>query len=70
MTSFITYYTNLPNITTSREEILVLPTNASFTYTFQVGRNPISGFLNSAPGPMEVTQMLEGTATETAGVAV
>ncbi|KAH9217589.1 hypothetical protein DL95DRAFT_521993 [Leptodontidium sp. 2 PMI_412] len=70
LTSYITYYTNLPNITTSRTETLVLPTNASFTFTYQVGRNPLTGYTNKAPGPTEVTQKLEGTALMTAGVAV
>ncbi|KAG4432284.1 hypothetical protein IFR05_012232 [Cadophora sp. M221] len=70
LTSYITYYTNLPNITTSRTETLVLPTNASFTFTYQVGGNPLTGYTNTAPGPTEVTQKLEGTALTTAGVAI
>ncbi|KAH7310074.1 hypothetical protein BKA65DRAFT_169698 [Rhexocercosporidium sp. MPI-PUGE-AT-0058] len=70
LTSYITYYTNLPNITTSRTETLVLPTNASFTFTYQVGINPLTGYTNTAPGPTEVEQKLEGTAIMTAGVVV
>ncbi|KAE8446629.1 hypothetical protein EG329_011822 [Mollisiaceae sp. DMI_Dod_QoI] len=68
LTSYTTYITHLPNITTTRIETNVYPTNASFSFTLTVGRNPISNLLNQAPTPTQITHILTDTAIMTGGV--
>jgi hypothetical protein len=70
LTSYTTYITLLPNATNSRIETHVYTTNHSFTYSWEVGVNPISLLSNGAPGPTEVTQPNNGTAVVTGGVTV
>jgi hypothetical protein len=70
LTSLITYVTQLPNLTTTRYETKVYTTNASFTFTHEVGRNPLGLFTNDAPEPTEAINRLNGTAIETGGIVV
>ncbi|CZR60089.1 uncharacterized protein PAC_09984 [Phialocephala subalpina] len=70
LTSYTTYITNLPNVTSTRVETNVYLTNASFSFTFMVGQNPITNLINQAPTPTQATQVLTGAALVTAGVTM
>jgi hypothetical protein len=59
-----------PGTTTTSYEVNVQPTNASFPFTINLGRNPISLFGNGAPHPTQVSHSNNGTALVTGMVTV
>ncbi|KUJ11684.1 uncharacterized protein LY89DRAFT_229739 [Mollisia scopiformis] len=70
LTSYTTYITERPGITATRVETNVYLTNASFAFTFLVGKDPISNLINSAPTPVEATQVLNATQIVTGGITM
>jgi hypothetical protein len=72
LTSFTTFLTPFPNGTSTRVETNIQVTNASFEWTFLVGINPITNYINNAPGPTEAATSLNGTVSSvvTGGVTV
>lgn len=70
VTSITTLITAYPNVTYTNYETHVYTTNHSFLFSYLVGINPITNFINDAPGPTEVEHSLNGTAIVTAGVTV
>lgn len=62
--------TKWPDLTTSSVETHVHLTNHSFLFSFPVGINPITNFVNFAPRPTEIANSHNGSALITGGVTV
>ena len=69
-THITAHLTPYPTTTVTNYEINVVPTNASFPVTAQVGANPIPLFSNGAPLPTQVDKEINGTALMTGGITV
>jgi hypothetical protein len=70
LTSITTYITPFKNGTVTNIVTNVYLTNGTFAWPVTGGVNPITNYLNGAPGPAEVATELNGTAVATGGVTV
>ncbi|EPE35813.1 hypothetical protein GLAREA_05151 [Glarea lozoyensis ATCC 20868] len=73
LTSYTYYVTPMPTTTVTSTKTEVIETNATFYVTVGNGRNPLTLFENSSPGPYQATSRLLGINTTqivTAGVTI
>ena len=70
LTSITTYITPFKNGTVTNIVTNVYLTNGTFSWPITGGVNPISDYINGAPGPSQVATELTGTAVVTGGVTV
>lgn len=70
LTSITTFVTPYPTTTISNIETNIYTTNASFLFSNNIGRNPVTLYSNPGGVPAQTSTALNGTQTITAGVTV
>lgn len=70
LTSITVFVTPFLNGTVTNNVTNVYSTNGTFSWPVTGGVNPITDYVNGAPGPSEATKELSGTAVVTGGITM